>query len=136
MCLSSQFMATSFPFILLEFMGFLPFLPKAIPTIFWFFAGISLGLPTKLLVVRPLPVLRVCLPHHSPFPNKIHCFVSLPFTALPPPKLIRVEGFLHLLLWHASSSLAIWAYWVCYILPWAFSAHLFYLYLLFLTRAY
>ena len=96
-------MATSLPFILLEFMGFLPFIPKAIPTIFWFFAGISLGLPTKLLVVRPLPVLRVCLPHHSPFPDKIHCFVSLPLTTLPPPKWIRVKGSLHLLLWHASS---------------------------------
>ena len=36
MCLLLLFMATSLPFILLEFMGFLPFIPKAIPTIFGF----------------------------------------------------------------------------------------------------
>ena len=36
MCLLLLFMATSLPFILLEFMGFLPFVPKVVPTIFDF----------------------------------------------------------------------------------------------------
>ena len=38
------FMATSLPFILLDSMGFLPFVPKTSPTIFWFLVRISLGL--------------------------------------------------------------------------------------------
>ena len=72
------FMATCLPFILLEFMGYLPFDPKAIPTIFSFLLGISPGSPTNLLVFWPPHMLRVCLPHHSPFLDKIHCFISLP----------------------------------------------------------
>ena len=62
---------------LLKFMGFLPFVPKDVTTTF----GIFPRLPTSLLVARPLPLLRGCLPHHSPFPNKNYCFVlscSLP----------------------------------------------------------
>ena len=76
------FMAISLPFILLEFIGFLPFVPKAVPTIFWFLVSISPGLPTNLLVAQPLPLLRACLSHHYPFPDKIHCFVPP-----PPPHL-------------------------------------------------
>ena len=37
------------------------------------------------------------------FPDKIHCFVSLPLTALPPSQWIRVKSSLYLLIWHASS---------------------------------
>ena len=43
---------------------------------FWLLVGISLGLPTKLLVVEPLPLSRVCWLHHSPFLKKITCRVS------------------------------------------------------------
>ena len=39
---------------------------------------------TNLLVARPLPLLRVCLLHHSPFPDKSSYFVSLSLTTLPP----------------------------------------------------
>ena len=62
---------------LLKFMGFLPLVPKDVPTTF----GIFPRLPTSLLVAWPLPLLKGCLPHHSPFPNKNSCFVlsrSLP----------------------------------------------------------
>ena len=64
----------------LKFTRFLPFVPKAVPTTF----GIFPRLPTSLLVARPLPLLRGCLPHHSSFPNKNSCFVSLSLTTLPP----------------------------------------------------
>ena len=73
-----------FLFILLDDMGFLPFVPKAPPTVFGFFVGISPRLPTNSLVARPLPLLKACLPHHSPSPDKIPYFVSLLSQFLPP----------------------------------------------------
>ena len=73
-----------FPFILFDSMGFLPFVPKASPIVFGFFVGIFLRFPTNLLVTGPLSLLRACLLHHSPFPDKIPCFVSPPFQFLPP----------------------------------------------------
>lgn len=86
---------------LLEFMGFLPFGPKAIATTF----GIFPRLPTSLLVALPLPLCRGCQPHHSLFPNKSFCFCFSPAHYLASLQQIRVEGSLYLPLWHASSGL-------------------------------
>ena len=87
-------MATSLPFILLDSMGFLPFVPKTSPTIFWFLVGISLGLYplTHWLPSRYL-LLRVCLLNHSSFQDKTPYFISPPpLSTLP--KWIRIGGSL------------------------------------------
>ena len=58
-------------------MGFLPFVLKASPIFFGFlWASLQDCLPTSLLVARPLPLLKVCLLHHSPSLDKIPCLVS------------------------------------------------------------
>ena len=49
---------------------------------FWLLMGISLGLPTILLAVQPLPLPRVCWLHHSPFLDKVSCLVSYLFLFL------------------------------------------------------
>ena len=88
---------------LLEFMGFLPFVLKVVPTTFGFFPR----LPTNLLVTHPLLLLRGCQPHHSPFPNKSFCFCFSPAYYLTSLQRIKVEGSLYLPLWHASSGLSL-----------------------------
>ena len=57
------------PFVIV---GFTPFVPQP----FLASCGISLRLPTHLLVIQPLPLPKVCWLHHSPFPDKITCLVS------------------------------------------------------------
>ena len=65
--------------------------------------GISPRLPTKLLVAWLLPLLKVCLLHHSSFQDKTPCFVSPP----PPFCLTQMDEdwklSLYLPQWHASS---------------------------------
>ena len=55
---------------------------------FWLLIGVLPGLPTSLPATQPLPLLRVCWLHHSPFLDKIACFVftSLCFHFTPPDK--------------------------------------------------
>ena len=50
-------------------------LPLLYLNCFLFLMGIPLGLPTNLLAVQPLPLLKVCWLHHFPFPDKITCLV-------------------------------------------------------------
>ena len=71
---------------------------------FWLLIGVLPGLPTSLLATQPLPLLRVCWLHHSPFLDKIACFVftSLCFHFTPPNKDLALFLSHHLPLWHAS----------------------------------
>ena len=71
---------------------------------FWLLIGVLPGLPTSLPATQPLPLLRVCWLHHSPFLEKIACFVftSLCFHFTPPNKDLALFLSHHLPLWHAS----------------------------------
>ena len=96
------FMATSLLFILLELMGSLPFVPNTVSTIFDF---LWVSLQDCPLTCR--------LPGHY-FYSEYACHTTLHYQTkslvlfplshcIAFPKWIRVEGSLHLLLWHASS---------------------------------
>ena len=58
-----------------------------------------MGIP---LVARPLPLLRACLLHQSPSPEKIPCFFS-PFLNFCLPQCIRIRLSCYLPLRHALS---------------------------------
>lgn len=90
--LPPSFLATSHPFYTSEFYGISPFGPQGFTNHFLFLVGISPYLPTNLLVSQLLPLLRVFLLQHSPFPNKIPCFVSPPPPYLPNLQWIRTRG--------------------------------------------
>ena len=79
------------------------FCPWGFTNFFWFLVGISLGLPTNLLIAWPLPPLKVYLLHHSPSLDKIPCFVSLFSQYLPSSIDKDWRLSLYLYLWHTSS---------------------------------
>ena len=81
------------PFYTVSFHGISPFCPQGFTNRFWFIVGIPPGLPTNPLVARPLPLLKVCLLHHSSFQDKTPCFVS-PFPLFVLPEWIKIGGFL------------------------------------------
>ena len=95
------FIITSIPFIL-KFMGFYPFVPQVVPTSFGFlWASLQDYLLTYWLPGHYLCSEGAC---HTIlyFQTKVLVLFlshSLPFS----PQRIKVEGSLHLLLWHASS---------------------------------
>ena len=71
------FTVHSYPFFRLSAMvGFTIFAYQ----LFWLLMGVFLGLSTNLPATQPLPLLKVCWLHHSPFSDKITCLVSY----LPP----------------------------------------------------
>ena len=87
---------------LLKFMGFLHFVPQAVPTTFGFLWA----------SLQDYPLTQLLFDHY--FYSKGACHTTLHFQtkvlvlflshSLPClPQWIKVEGFLYLLLWHASS---------------------------------
>ena len=78
----------------------LPFLPI---NCIWLLMGVLPRLPIGLPAAQPLPLLWMYWLHHSPFLDKIACFVSylsLFFTSFI---WIRIKPLHYLPLWHASS---------------------------------
>ena len=75
---SLLFMATSFPFILLDSMGFLPFVPKTSPIVFGFLWASLQDYPLTRWLLGHYLLLRVCLLHHSSFQDKTPYFISPP----------------------------------------------------------
>ena len=100
--LSSFFTIHKYPFLYYLSWWYLPFLPL---NCIWLLMGVLPGLPTSLPATQPLPLLRVCWLHHSPFLDKIACFVftSLCFHFTPPDKDLALFLSHHLPIWHASN---------------------------------
>ena len=64
---------TATPFYTICHCGIYHFLPL---NCFWLLIGVLPRLPISLSAAQPLPLLRMCWLHHSPFLNKIACLVS------------------------------------------------------------
>ena len=88
-------MATSRPFILLNSMGFLPFVPKASPTVFGFLWGSLQDFPlTSWLPSHYLCSESDCYTTLHSRTKLLVLFLHLPFSALP--EWIRIGGSLSL----------------------------------------
>ena len=74
------------------------------------------GCPSKtthqLVGCSTTTIARMCWLHHFPFLDKIACLVSYLPLFFTPIIWIRIKLFYHLPLWHASSGLSLYFFWV------------------------
>ena len=76
--------------------------------LFWLLMGVLLGLSTNLPATQPLPLLKVCWLHHSPFSDKITCLVSYLSLFFTSHIQIRIKPLHYLPLQHASGGFSLY----------------------------
>ena len=96
------FMVTSLPFILLDSMGYLSFVPRASPTIFGFLWASLEDCPLTCWLPGHYPYLK-CSYCTTPHPWKKFLVLFLLSLNSCLPQWMRIGGSLYVALWHASS---------------------------------